>query len=83
MFKEREAAMYPSVADIVAREIAAAHAAFPNANGDDLTALALAASSLRKNIADRTDERDMYHIAFRASAGPLAPNAQTFLAGHT
>jgi hypothetical protein len=63
------------ISEILQREVAAAHVAFPNANGDDLTALALSASALRKNLAERGDERDMYHRAFRAAAGPLAPNA--------
>ena len=71
VFKNREAGQYPSVADIVAREVPAAHEAFPNAGGDDLAALALSASALRKNLAERTGERDFYAAAFRGAMREL------------
>ncbi len=60
LFRGREAAQYPSIGTIIGREIKAAHTSFPNANGDDLTALALSTSSLRKNLGERTAERDTY-----------------------
>ena len=43
--------------EITAREIAAARVSYPNATSD-LQALAFAASTLRKNLAERTQERD-------------------------
>ena len=58
--------------EIVRRETKAALASFPNANGDETTALALCASSLQRNLADRTDERDAASAAFEYAVALLA-----------
>jgi hypothetical protein len=51
---------FPTREEIVVRETAHARAIYPNATSD-IEALAFAASTLRKNLKERTVERDRYH----------------------
>jgi hypothetical protein len=57
LFDPREAALFPSVAGIVARETAAARKAFPNAKSD-AEALALSHSAFRRNMDNLRVRRD-------------------------
>ncbi len=60
LFRDREAHLYPSPDTILADEIARARASYPLA-ASDAHGLAFAASTLRKNLEERTLERDRYH----------------------
>lgn len=58
LFKNRE--NWPSVEDILNREIKFARGSFPDSKLTDEQRLALCTSALRKNLAERTEERDKY-----------------------
>jgi hypothetical protein len=60
LFRDREAHLYPAPDTILADEIARARVSYPLATSD-AHALAFAASTLRKNLDERTSERNRYH----------------------
>ncbi len=55
-----ESHIYPSADAIVAAEIKAARASYPNATSD-VQALAFSTKTLRKNLAERTENRDQLY----------------------
>ena len=57
MFRAKEAALYPTPDEILTRELEDARKSYPNAPSD-LHALAFASRTLKKNLAERTAERD-------------------------
>ena len=57
---------------IVEREVAAALRSYPNAEGDETLALALAVCGLRKTLQARTQERDQKSVAYAAACMLLA-----------